>query len=392
VSTRGADAEEMGVERFSGLFEQLRSLTAIPATSGFEQGIARRLLDEMRPLADRVEVDAFGNVYGTVEGMAGTPRVMIPAHSDSVGMIVSHIEETGYLRFDVVGSVPANLVYAQRVLVLTKAEPRTGVVGSKPGHIAFRDQALGTTVPPVDGLFIDVGASSADEARRMGIEPGQQVTWDRELAWLGDPVAGLVTGRSLDDKVGCLVMLEAMRLLRQAGERCAATVIFVAAVQEEVGLRGATQAANRLRPDLCIGIDATVSQAGFGSGLGAHPSTTFSEAANSLGAGPGLSVMDRGASVPFGLFGHPALIALCREAAERGKIPYQLEGSMPIITSDAAAVQFAGAGVPSLTLKIPSRYTHGPIEVCSLKDMAATAELLAAALRAIGPSTRFDFI
>jgi endoglucanase len=171
-----------------------------------------------------------------------------------------------------------------------------------------------------------------------------------------------------------------------------ATAIFVSAVQEEVGLRGATQAAGRIKPDLCIGVDATVSQAGFGTGLGEHPSTTFSEAANSLGAGPGLSVMDRGASVPFGLFGHPALIALCREAAERQGLPYQIEGSMPIITSDAAAVQLTGAGVPSLTIKIPSRYTHGPIEVCSLKDIAATADLVAAALRAIGPDSRFEFI
>jgi len=102
--------------------------------------------------------------------------------------------------------------------------------------------------------------------------------------------------------------------------------------------------------------------------------------------------MDRGATVPHGLFGHPALIALCRQAAERTGIPYQIEGSMPIITSDAAGVQFAGDGVPSLTLKIPSRYTHGPIEVCSLRDVAATADLLAAALRAIEPSTRFQFI
>jgi putative aminopeptidase FrvX len=380
------------MERLGELFERLKALVAIPATSGFEQGIARRLLSEMRPLADRAEVDAFGNVYGTIEGAVGAPRVLIPAHSDSVGMIVSYIEESGYLRFDAVGSVPANLTYAQRVLVLTREGPRTGVVGSKPGHIAFRDHPLGTTVPPVDALFIDVGASSRKEAGQMGIEPGQQVTWDRELAWLGDPARGLVTGRSLDDKVGCLAMLEAMRLLRQPGQRLYATAIFVAAVQEEVGLRGATQAAGRLKPDLCIGIDATVSQAGFGSGVGSHPSTTFSEAANSLGAGPGLSVMDRGASVPYGLFGHPALIALCRESAEREKIPYQIEGSMPIITSDAAAVQFAGAGVPSLTLKIPSRYTHGPIEVCSLKDVAATANLLATALRAIGPQSRFQFL
>lgn len=380
------------MERITELFGRLKTLTEIPATSGFEQGIARRILDEMRPLADRVEVDAFGNVYGHLDGTPGGLRILIPAHSDSVGMIVSHIEENGYLRFDVVGSVPPNLTYAQRVLVLTAQGSRVGVVGSKPGHIAFREAALGTSVPPVDALFIDVGASSKAQAEHMGIEQGQQVTWERELAWLGDASTGLVTGRSLDDKVGCLAMLEAMRSVRHAGERLHVTAVFAAVVQEEVGLRGATQAANRVRPDLCIGIDATVSQAGFGHGLGNHPSTTYSEAASTLGAGPGISVMDRGASVPFGLFGHPALLALCRRVAEREGIPHQIEGSMPIITSDAAAVQFAGSGVPSLTLKIPSRYTHGPIEVCSLKDVAATADLLAAALRAIGPDTRFGFI
>jgi endoglucanase len=380
------------MDRHKALFERLQALVAIPAASGFEQGIARRMLEEMRGLADRVEVDAFGNVYGFVEGAPGGPRIMIPAHSDSVGMIVSHLEETGYLRCDVIGSVPANLLYAQRVLVMTGLGPRVGVIGSKPGHIAFREVTLGTTIPPVDGLFIDVGAGSRAEAQQLGIEPGQQVTWDRDLTWLGDGSAALVTGRSLDDKVGCLAMLEAMRALKGAGGQLQATAIFVAAVQEEVGLRGAKQAGNRLRPDACIGIDATVSQAGFGTGLGVHPSTTFSEAANALGAGPGISVMDRGASVPEGLFGHPALIALCRRAAERRAIPYQIEGSMPIITSDAAGVQFAGEGVPSLTLKIPSRYTHGPIEVCSLKDIAATADLLVAALQEIGPGTRFRFI
>jgi endoglucanase len=380
------------MERIADLYERLKALTAIPATSGFEQGIAKRIVDEMRPMADRVEVDAFGNVYGFLDGAPGGPRVLIPAHSDSVGMIVSHIEENGYLRFDVVGSVPPNLTYAQRVLILTGQGPRVGVVGSKPGHIAFRDTAIGTAVPPVDALFIDVGASSRVEAERLGIEPGQQVTWDRELTWLGDSSTGLVTGRSLDDKVGCLAMLEALRYLRHSGKHRYATAIFAAVVQEEVGLRGATQASNRVRPDLCIGIDATVSQAGFGHGLGAHPSTTFSEAANALGAGPGISVMDRGASVPFGLFGHPALITLCRRVAATERIPHQIEGSMPIITSDAAAVQFAGTGVPSLTLKIPSRYTHGPIEVCSLKDVAATADLLVAALGAIGPETRFQFL
>jgi len=115
-----------------------------------------------------------------------------------------------------------------------------------------------------------------------------------------------------------------MRTLRRGGGRSYATAVFVAAVQEEVGLRGAIQTGNRLRPDACIGIDATVSQAGFGSDIAAPPGMSFSEAANSLGKGPGLSVMDRGATVPHGLFGHPALLALCRTAAERAGIPYQI--------------------------------------------------------------------
>ena len=378
------------MDKLEGLFEQLKGLTAIPATSGFEQEIARRLIEEMRPLADRVEVDAFGNVYGYMDCSPNGLRVMVPAHSDSVGMIVSHVEANGYLRLDVVGAVPSNLVYAQRVQVITPRGPRVGVVGAKPGHIAFRSVEMATSVPLPDALFIDVGAASWEEVLGMGIEPGQQVTWDSELAWLGDPANGLVTGRSLDDRVGLLAMLETMRNLREPGGRPEANMIFVGAVQEEIGLRGAIQAGNVLTPDLCIGIDATISQAGFGHGIAPAPGTAHSEAPTILGGGPAISIMDRG--LVGGLVGHPALVAHCRAAADREGIPYQLEGSLPYITSDAAAVQFAGRGVPSLTVKIPSRYTHGPVEVCSLKDVVLTADLVAAAIRAISPTTKFNFL
>jgi putative aminopeptidase FrvX len=378
------------MDSWDGLFEELRSLTGIAATSGFEQAVARRIFEAMQGLADRVEVDAFGNVYGYMQGISKGLRVMVPAHSDSVGMVVSHIEANGCLRFDVVGAVPANLLYAQRVQIITPRGPRNGVVGSKPGHIAFRHPEMGTTVPPPDALFIDVGTESREGTLRMGIEPGQQIVWDRELAWLGDPSTGMITGRSLDDRVGLLAMLEAMRRLRESEKKLEAEVVFVAAVQEEVGLRGAIQAGNFLTPDLCIGIDATISQAGFGTGIAPSPSTAHSEAPTELGRGPALSVMDRG--LVTGLIGHPALLAHCRTVAERKGIPYQIEGSLPYITSDAAAVQFAGRGVPSITIKIPSRYTHGPIEVCSLKDIRATADLVAAALLAFGPTTKINFL
>ena len=373
------------------LFEKLKALTDIPSTSGFEQDIVKKLYHEAKPIADKIEVDYFGNLYAFIMGKSENFRVLVPAHSDSVGMITSHIEENGYIRFDPVGMVPPNLSYAQRVVINTPKGQKIGVVGSKPGHIAYyRDPSLGMKVPPTDELFIDIGASSRDEAEAMGIAPGQPVAFDRDLKWLGDESSGLVTGRALDDKVGCLVLMETMRQLKEQGVTPPATLIFTAAVQEEVGLRGARQAGEYIKPDICIGIDATISQAGFGAGVAQMPGTAFSEAANALRGGPGLSISDIGRT--GGLFGHPKVIEFLKDVAEKHQIPYQIEGSMPNITSDAAAVQFSGAGVPSVTVKIPSRYTHGPVEVASLHDIQGTIDLLVAALPLIDPDFDLRFV
>jgi endoglucanase len=244
----------------------------------------------------------------------------------------------------------------------------------------------------MDALFVDVGATDRREATSMGIAPGQQITFDRELKWLGDQSTGLVTGRSLDDKVGCLVVLETLSRLKAAGDTLPSTLVFVTAVQEEIGLRGARQSGERIKPDVCLGVDATISQAGIGTGIAPMPATAFSEAANSLRQGPGLSVCDYSGRIAAGLMGHPRLIQFLEEVAVKHEIPYQIEGSMPNITSDASAVQFAGNGVPSVTIKIPSRYTHGPVEVVSLRDIEATIDLLVHALPLIGPDFDLSFI
>jgi endoglucanase len=378
-------------EALSSLFTKLKELTVIPSTSGFEQDIVKKIYNEVEPIADKVEIDYFGNLYAYLTGVSESFRIMLPAHSDSVGMIVSHIEDNGDVRFDNIGAVPPNLVYAQRVIIATSAGEKIGVVGSKPGHLAY-NTPMATSIPPMDALFIDVGAASKKEAETIGIAPGQQVTFDRELKWLGDESTGLVTGRSLDDKVGCLVAIETLKKLKAQDEKPPCTMIFVTAVQEEIGLRGARQAGERIKPDICIGIDATISQAGMGSGIAPMPATAFSEAANALRKGPGLSVSDQSFRTGLGLMGHPRLIHFLEDVAEKYKVPYQIEGSMPNITSDAAAVQYAGAGVPSITVKIPSRYTHGPIEVVSLNDIQATIDLLVNALSLIGPDFDLGFV
>jgi endoglucanase len=375
------------------LFLRLKDLTAVPSTSGFEQQIAKKIYSEFSASADMVEADHVGNVYAYLKGASDTFRIMLPAHSDSVGMIVSHVEEDGYIRVDNIGRVPPNLIYAQRVIIMSSAGEKTGVVGSKPGHLAYGN-SLAQSVPPTDALFIDVGAPSKAAATAMGIAPGQQVVFDRELSWLGDESSGLVSGRSLDDKAGCLVLLETMEKLRGLKKKLPASLIFVAAVQEEFGFRGAQIAGERIKPDICIGIDATISQAGQGAGAGIAPmpATAFSEAANALREGPGLSVSDQSLRTGMGLMGHPKLIAFLRKVAEENGIRYQIEGSMPGISSDASAVQTAGKGVPSMTIKIPSRYTHGPVEVVSLEDIQHTIDLLVQALPLMGPNFDLSFI
>lgn len=381
------------------LFAELKQLTALPGTSGFEQPVVRALRERLAGLADEVEVDAIGNVYAILRGSEAGCRIICPAHSDAVGFIVRYVEPNGLLRVANLGKVPPYLVYGQRLLVYGEKGPLYGVVGTKPGHILFSSAGAEQRayppehlqVPNYDDLFVDVGARSAEEVLDMGLRPGVEATFDRELQWLGDGRHGLVTGRAIDDRAGCLVLIEALRAFRQAGQRPRADVYFAFCSQEEIGVRGATIAGAFVQPDLCIGVDGTISASGFGVGAAPSPGTSGAEAPTFLGAGAAISYSDLG-SAGRGLFGNARLNAILRALAQEQGIPHQLEGHASYITSDPAAFQFARrGGCPSVTLKIPMCYTHGPVEAASLHDVAATTRLLVAALQTIGADTDLSF-
>jgi len=381
------------------LFDELEWLTDLPGTAGFEQPVVRALRERLDGLADEVEVDQIGNVYALVRGDEGESKVICPAHSDAVGFIVRYVEPNGLLRIMNLGRVPPYLAYGQRLRVYGEQGMVYGVVGTKPGHILYsfagaeqREYPPGRLeVPNYDDLFVDVGAESAEEAREMGLRPGLEMTYDRDLQWLGDGRHGLVTSRALDDRVGCLALLETMRELREAGKRPRADVYFTFCTQEEIGLRGAIVAGSYVQPDVCIGVDGTISASGFGIGAGPSPGTSGAEAPSFLGAGVGISYGDQ--SVPGrGLIGNARLNTMLVDLARQHEIPHQLEGHATYITSDAAAIQYARrGGCPSVTLKIPMRYTHGPVESCSLRDISATARLLTVALGVIGADTDLSF-
>ncbi len=390
----------MSDDELRRLFDELKWLTDLAGSPGFEQPVVRALRERVGGLADEVEVDAIGNLYALVRGEEGGCKIIAPAHSDAVGFIVRYVEPNGLLRLANLGRIPPYLAYGQRLVVHGEQGPIYGIVGTKPGHILFSTAgaeqraypAEHLQVPNWDDLFVDVGATSADDAAEMGLRPGLEMTYDRELHWLGDGRHGLVTGRALDDRVGCLALLESMRELRAAGRRPKADVYFTFCTQEEIGLRGAQVAGGYVQPDLCIGVDGTISASGFGVGATAGPGASAAEAPSFLDGGVGISFSDQ-AVHGRGLIGNARLNALLLDLARRHDIPHQLEGHAAYITSDATAVQYARrGGCPAVTLKIPMRYTHGPVESCSLRDIATTARLLTLALREIGRDTDLSFV
>lgn len=385
------------------LFDELKWLTDLPGTAGFEQPIVRALRDRLTDQVDGVEIDAMGNLYALVRGTEGGCKVICPAHSDAVGFMIRYIEPNGLLRVMNLGRVPPYLLYGQRVRIYpddTGGGALYGVVGTKPGHILFsgagaeqREYPSGRLqAPNYDDLFVDIGADSAEEAAEMGVRPGLEVTYDRDLRWLGDGRHGLVTGRALDDRLGCLALLETLRIMRERGRKPRADVYFTFCTQEELGLRGAQVAGAYVQPDICIGVDGTISAAGVGTGVVPAPNTSGAEAPSFLGAGVGISYGDQSAP-GRGLIGNAKLNALLVTLAREHEIPHQLEGHATYITSDAAAVQYARrGGCPSTTLKLPMRYTHGPVESCSLRDVDATARLLVLALERFGSDTDLSFV
>jgi endoglucanase len=289
------------------------------------------------------------------------------------------------------------------MLIITPDGPVTGVNGTQAGHSHFNyggaegkyypDELVKT--PMMDEQFIDVGARSREEALAMGIRPGQQMVYDRDLQWLGDGSTGVVTCRGFDDKVGCQSLTEALMQIKD--KKIYPTVFMVGACQEEIGLRGAMNAGGLLNADMCVGVDGTISEAGpqtnQGFGVGRSPNLTMSETATSLGNGVYISVNDLIWGIFAGLVGNQRINERLIDVAEKRGIKYEIEGTMPYICSDPAAAQYSGTGgTPAVTLKIPVRYTHGPVEVCSLVDIVETGKVLAGFIEEMDASFDLAYI
>jgi len=322
----------------------IQELVETTGPSGYESGVRDLIRSKVEPLADELHIDALGNLVATKgEIKSGGKKIMLAAHMDEIGIIATHIDEHGFVRFTTIGGVRRQTCVGGRVRFLDGIQ----------GVISYDYLGDVNKLPTFNQMFIDVGASSRADCP---VRVGDVAAFDRPFSSYGDRMVS----KAMDDRIGAAVLIETLRLLKKTPNQ----VFFVFSVQEEVGLRGATTAAYGLDPDLGIAIDVTRS--------GDTPKGVKMDV--SLGAGPAVKVRDSG------MLSDPRVVSWMVDTAEKAKLPYQME-VLEAGTTDARAIQLTRAGVPAGCISIPCRYVHAPSEMVDYNDVQNAVQLLLALLR-----------
>jgi endoglucanase len=346
----------------------LEQLLDAPSPSGYEQPAQRVFCEYVAPLCDEVTTDVMGNVIARIAGKGkDLPRVMIVGHTDEIGLQVKYIDDRGFLYFAAVGGVDAHLTPGKRVNVHTAGGPLAGVIGKKPIHLM--DTKDRETVVKLESQYIDIGAKDKKEAQKL-VRVGDAVTFESSFTRLqGDRVAS----RGFDDKAGCFVVAEVLRLVKASGKKLSVDLYGVSSVQEEIGLRGGTTSCYTINPDvgICVEVDFATDQPDVEKKHNGEVG---------LGKGP---ILARGANINHNLF------ELLSATAEKEKIAIQHTASPRATGTDANVMQISRGGVATALVKIPLRYMHTPVETVSLGDLEDAARLIVAALGRIKSKAEF---
>ena len=345
-------------------YKFLKNLLSTPGPSGYEAAAAKVWRTEAEKFAG-VRGDRMGNSFATLnEG--GAPRVMLAGHIDEIGLMVTHVEDNGLLRFQGVGGWDPQVLVGQRVLVQTNNGEVRGVVGKKAIHVMEPDERK--KVSEIKSLWIDIGAKDADEAKEK-VRVGDVAVVDQDVVELPN---GRIASRSLDNRMGAFVVLEALRLLSEE-DGIAPEVVAVANVQEEIGLYGVRGAAYGLDPDAAIAVDVTHATDTPGIPKNEHGD-------HALGSGP---VITRAVNLS------PVVTEGLISAAEGEDISYTLEADSRSTSTDADAIQFTRAGIATGLVSVPNRYMHSPNEIVDLEDVENCARLIATYIKGLKKDADF---
>jgi endoglucanase len=345
-------------------YDFFKKLLSTPGPSGYEGAAAAVWREEAGAFAE-VRGDRMGNSLATLNA-GGGPRIMLAGHIDEIGVMVTHIDDQGLLRFIGVGGWDPQVLVGQRIRLQTASGEVIGVIGKKAIHVMEPDERK--KVSEVKSLWIDIGAKDGDEAKGL-VRVGDVGVLDQDSVELPN---GRIASRSVDNRMGAFVVLEALRLLSEE-DSLNAEVVAVACVQEEIGLYGARGAAFGLDPDAAIAVDVT------------HATDTPGVSKNengdhALGSGP---VIKRASNLS------PVVSDGLIATAESEEIPYTLEADSRSTGTDADAIQFTRAGIATGVVSCPNRYMHSPNEVVDLADVENIAKLIAAYIKTFTFETDF---
>jgi endoglucanase len=323
----------------------IKQLTEAYGPPGYEKAVRDIIHTHVAEMADHVETDSLGSLHVVKQGSGDGLKIMLAAHMDEIGLMVSYIDEHGFARLTPLGGVQPETMVGNRALFTNGAV----------GVINVDNWLLHDKIDSLRKLYLDFGVS---DKKSVPVQVGDVAGFQREFVDLGDDT---LLAKSLDDRIGCAILIEVLRQLKTTPHE----VHFVFTVQEEVGgvPRGATTAAYRVHPDVAIAVDVTDS--------GDVPGRKHFEV--KLGQGPAIKVMDRG------MLAHPGLKQWMVDTATKNKIPYQME-ILQFGTTDAQAMQLAHAGSAAGALSIPCRHVHTPSEMVSYRDVQQAVKLLVALL------------
>jgi endoglucanase len=337
--------------------ELLKQVCKVPGAPGYEQKIRQFIIDQVTPMVDEVRLDAMGNVIAIKKGVQDK-KVMVAAHMDEIGFIVTHIDDNGFLRFHTLGGFDPKTLTAQRVIIHGK-EDVIGVMGTKPVHVLTPEEK--SKAPKITEYFIDTGLS-VDQVKHL-IEIGSTITREREMIVMGD----CVNAKSLDNRVSVFVLLEALSILK--GQEVPYDVYGVFTVQEEVGIRGAISSSSGINPDFGIAIDVTMAYD--------LPGAQSHEKVSSLGHGAAIKILDGMTICDY------RMVNYMKHIAKKKAVKYQME-ILPAGGTDTAGIQrSAPGGSIAGAISIPTRYLHQVIEMAHMDDITAAIQLLVECLKGL---------
>jgi len=337
--------------------ELLKQLCSAHGVSGYEDDVRAIIQARLQPLGGSARVDALGNLIVRFDAETkDAPTLLLDAHMDEIGMVISFVEPGGFLRFALVGGWDERILPAHAVDIKTESgEIVRGVIGTPPPHILKQDERSKPFA--VESLFIDIGAESAEQVAQMGVRVGDSAVPSYPFAMTGGES---VMSKALDDRAGCTVLIRALEEIIPGSNRPPFHIVALFSTFEEVGGRGAQAAAFGIKPDIALVLEGTVAAD--------TPGVPAARCPSRQGAGPAITLMDRTAHLPR------KLVRFCEDLAKEAEIPYQFK--TPIFGgTNAARIHMVQAGVPTAVFSVPCRYIHCPHSTLRLQDLQHTIQL-----------------